>query len=121
MFTFLLCSFSLSRFHSAVPVTDNDILMTRQEYGQTNRDRSVDGNKLTIAGVQYETGIGTHAVSMIPMTVPDNAIRFQGACGVDDEEIVVRVVPFDELPSLGIDGATAAATFLIQSYLATKQ
>ena len=42
-------------------------------------------------------------------------------CGVDDEEIVVRVVPFDDLPKLGIDGATAAATFLIQSYLANKQ
>ena len=94
MFTFLLCSLSLSRFHKAVPVTDNDILMTRQEYGKTNRDRSVDGNKLTIAGVQYETGIGTHAVSMIPMTVPDNAIGFQGVCGVDDEVSQPGIVNF---------------------------
>ena len=82
------------RFLPDVPVTDNDILMTRQEYGQTRRDRSVDGNKLTVAGTVFETGIGTHAVSMIPMTVPEKASVFQGICGVDDEAQLGAYVNF---------------------------
>lgn len=66
-------------------VSDNDILMTKQVYGQCHRDLSVEGHPLTIAGVTFSTGIGTHATSMIPITVPEGATSLSGACGIDDE------------------------------------
>lgn len=65
-------------------VSDQDLVMTRQEYGETRRDLSVEGNPLRIAGQEYRQGIGTHATSMIPVTVPENAVALRGACGIDD-------------------------------------
>ncbi|OHT08400.1 Alpha-1,3-galactosidase B [Tritrichomonas foetus] len=62
-----------------------DLLMTKQTYGQTRRNVSVDGNPLTIAGLHFDDGIGTHATSMIPVTVPKYAVTFTGACGIDDD------------------------------------
>lgn len=77
----------LISFISAVKpvVSDNDILMTKQTWGQTQRDKSVEGNPLTISGVTYSSGIGTHATSMIPITVPSSAKTLTGGCGIDDE------------------------------------
>lgn len=66
-------------------VSDNDILMTKQTYGQCQRDKSVEGNPLTISGITYSSGIGTHATSMIPITVPKDAKTLTGGCGIDDE------------------------------------
>lgn len=66
-------------------VSDADILMAKQAWGETKRDKSVEGKPLTINGVTYSSGIGTHASSMIPVTVPSTAKILTGGCGVDDE------------------------------------
>lgn len=81
MFLILLCHL----IFSAPVVSDTDILMTKQTYGECRRDLSVDGKKLTIGGTVYNSGIGTHATSMIPITVPKGAKSLTGACGIDDE------------------------------------
>ena len=82
---FLLPLFLHFAISGAEVVTDVDILMAKQTYGECRRDMSVDGNPLKIAGVQYDSGLGTHATSMIPVTVPSGATFFNGACGIDDE------------------------------------
>ncbi|KAK8895085.1 hypothetical protein M9Y10_023527 [Tritrichomonas musculus] len=79
---YLFISFILS---GTPVVSDNDILMTKQTYGGCHRDLSVDGNPLKINGVTYSSGIGTHATSMIPITIPNKAKSLKGLCGVDDE------------------------------------
>lgn len=65
-------------------VSDNDLVMSRQAFGETTRNASVSGKPLTIAGKSYKEGIGSHAVSMIPISVPDSAGIIKGACGIDD-------------------------------------
>lgn len=70
--------------HANPVVSDNDLVMTRQEFGEATRDRAVSGNPLHIAGKAYASGIGSHATSMIPVSVPDGATALRGACGVDD-------------------------------------
>lgn len=65
--------------------TDANLACASQAYGELRRNVSVDGNPLRIAGVTYETGLGSHAVSEIPVTVPGGAARLAGAAGVDDE------------------------------------
>lgn len=69
-------------------VTDNDILMSKQAWGETKRDKSVEDGSLTIAGVTYTSGLGTHATSMIRATVPSDAKYLRGGCGIDDEVTV---------------------------------
>lgn len=77
----------------AVPaeISEVSFLKTRQEYGETRKDKSVDNNPLKIAGTVYATGIGTHATSMIPLDVPEKSSGdarnyvFTGTVGIDDE------------------------------------
>lgn len=77
--------FALARLLAADAVTATDLLSGSQEFGELRRDASVDGNPLRVGGRRFDSGLGTHAVSEIPVTVPPGAARFTGAVGVDDE------------------------------------
>ncbi len=70
---------------SSPAVSDADLVMSAQAFGAVQRDRSVDGNPLRVGGKEYASGLGAHAVSELPVTVPAGAARFTGAVGVDDE------------------------------------
>ncbi len=54
-------------------------------WGTPEANRSVDGNPLKIHGVQYEHGVGTHAVSTFLLNLNGKGKRFTAAVGVDDE------------------------------------
>ncbi len=62
-----------------------DLGAVEQEWSSAQRDRSVGGKPLTIAGKTYATGVGTHANSTLDLTVAGNALRFRATVGVDDE------------------------------------
>ncbi len=48
--------------------------------------KSVDGNPLTLNGVVYPHGIGTHATSRLLIDLKGGATKFEAMVGVDDEE-----------------------------------
>src|SRR5919106_3367616 len=54
-------------------------------WGTIRKDASVDGAPLTLNGVTYRKGLGTHAVSEILYTLSGNCSRFLAVVGVDDE------------------------------------
>jgi len=54
-------------------------------WGAPLKGLSVDGNKLTIAGKTFDSGIGTHAVSRMILNLYGDAERFKAFVGVDDE------------------------------------
>lgn len=57
------------------------------EYSRNNvrRDRSIDGNPITIGGVMYEKGLGMHAPMEVRYTLNGEYIRLTGIVGRDDE------------------------------------
>ncbi|MBN1846018.1 MAG: alpha-galactosidase [Sedimentisphaerales bacterium] len=61
-----------------------DLGLMTTGWGQVRADRTVDNHVLTIAGKQYQHGVGTHAVSTLPIAV-NGATRFTASVGVDDE------------------------------------
>lgn len=67
-----------------VQLSEQDLLLVRQDYGALQCNQSMSGKPLQIAGKRYEKGFGTHATSMIPLDVPETAQRFTGAVGIDD-------------------------------------
>ncbi|MBP7274905.1 MAG: NPCBM/NEW2 domain-containing protein [Kiritimatiellae bacterium] len=89
----VICALALSGHGGAIeanaergPVADDfSFACAAQGYGELNRDVSVDGHPLRIGGVTYPDGLGSHAVSEIPIRVPEGAVRFAGMAGVDDE------------------------------------
>ncbi|MFF1819592.1 NPCBM/NEW2 domain-containing protein [Kribbella sp. NPDC058245] len=53
-------------------------------WGQLTKNRSVSGGPISLAGVEYATGIGTHAASEIVYQLSPKDVRFSALVGVDD-------------------------------------
>lgn len=64
-----------------------DISKATVGWGTTKRNKSSDGNPLTIDGVQYGRGIGTHSQSEFRIKLAKGTLRFKAFVGVDDEVI----------------------------------
>ncbi len=58
-------------------------------YGTIQKDKSIKGNPLTLNGVTYAKGIGTHAASSITYNLAGKYSTFQSDIGIDDEELGV--------------------------------
>ncbi len=71
-------------FAAGGALTEADLAQSAQTYGALRVDAAVSGAPLTLAGKAYPSGLGAHAVSEIPVTVPAGATRFSGLVGVDD-------------------------------------
>src|SRR5207302_8469376 len=55
-------------------------------YGTVQKDLSEGGHTLTLRGVTYAKGIGTHAVSQIVYNLGGQYTNFLSDIGIDDEE-----------------------------------
>ena len=60
--------------------------MASQTYEAVKRDLNADNKPLQIAGTTYAGGLGTFAVSEVPVTVPEGTTGFSGKVGVDDSD-----------------------------------
>lgn len=58
--------------------------LVQQDYGEFNLGASVWGTPLTLGNRKYERGFGTHAVSVIRVSLPSPARRFLAEVGVDN-------------------------------------
>jgi alpha-galactosidase len=59
---------------------------TVQDWGQPQRNKSVGEHPITLGGVKHDHGFGTHAKSVLQLSVNGQAKRFAATVGVDDEE-----------------------------------
>ena len=75
-------------------------------YGSPNAGKSIDGHPLTLGGVVYPHGIGTHAESVFVINLHGGATHFDATVGVDDETGHQGSVAF----SVRVDGKTLAQT-----------
>ncbi|TDV54839.1 glycoside hydrolase family 97 catalytic domain-containing protein [Actinophytocola oryzae] len=72
-------------------VSDLPFVAETNGWGPVERDRSVnesgggDGNPLTIAGVVYEKGLGTHAPANVTVYLGGRCTSFTAGLGLDDE------------------------------------
>ena len=64
---------------------------TLQPSGYPQVNKSVGGKPLTISNQKYETGLGTHARSVLWIDLQGGSRRFTTAVGIDDE-VVPRIV-----------------------------
>jgi len=97
----------LAAFQTAeVHLETLDLSQVTQGWGEVQRDKSVDGHPLSVAGKQYARGIGTHAVSRFIIDLGGKAESFSAQCGVDDEVTASGSVTFQ----VWVDGKRVAVT-----------
>lgn len=75
-----------------------------QDFGRPQAGRSVDGRPMTINGIVYAHGIGTHANSMMKIILDESAESFISMVGLDDEVKEEGSVVFE----VWVDGNKAA-------------
>jgi alpha-galactosidase len=63
-----------------------DLRQMSQDWQTPRRGRSVEGNPITLKGVVYPHGVGTHAKSELSINIKGAATRFLSMVGVDDEK-----------------------------------
>ncbi|MGC6426441.1 MAG: PVC-type heme-binding CxxCH protein [Akkermansiaceae bacterium] len=73
-----------TRNGTQIPVTQEHVIVSKQEWKKLQFNRSVGGGSLSIAGKTYERGLGTHAKSTIQLKVPKGAVQFTTQVGIDD-------------------------------------
>lgn len=64
-----------------------DLSGTRQGWGIAMPDKSVTGKDISIAGIKYAYGVGTHANSIIRLQLNRKAVQFQAEAGLDDQAL----------------------------------
>jgi alpha-galactosidase len=86
------CIFSTSAAFSAeiVWLDQLDLRVASQGFGTPQKNRSVDGNLLSIGGKKFERGFGTHAESSLVIRLDSKAQSFSAQVGVDDEVMSSR-------------------------------
>jgi alpha-galactosidase len=62
-----------------------DLSAATQGYGVPMKNKSLDGNTMTIAGKTFERGFATHAVSSLLILLEGKASMFTARVGIDDE------------------------------------
>jgi len=62
-----------------------DLAKMETGWGEVQINKTVDGNSLQIAGVNYERGIGAHAIFKYMLDFDGHGRRFLAKVGIDDE------------------------------------
>ena len=62
-----------------------DLSAATQGYGAPGKNHTVDGKTMSIAGVTYERGFGTHAESSLLIQLDGKSKSFTAQVGIDDE------------------------------------
>ncbi len=72
--------------HAAMmPLASLDLTKIRQGWGKAGTNQSVEGKPLSIGGRKFESGVGTHAASLLSIDLQKTAARFSAFVGIDDE------------------------------------
>lgn len=83
-----------------------DLTPLDQGYGTPQANLSVDKHPLTLGGMVYPHGVGSHARATLVLNLHGDATRFVSTVGVDDETKGGGSVTFEVL----VDGRVQAAT-----------
>lgn len=83
-FALLLATVPAAAALETTPLTALDLTKMRQGWGTPQVDRAVTGKPLSIGGRPFETGVGTHARSVLWVDLDGKSGRFQAFVGVDD-------------------------------------
>ena len=77
---------TLSAAGGTVPVSGLSWVSATAGYGTVQKNASILGDPLTLAGTVYPSGLGTHAASTITYNLAGNYTTFASTVGIDQEE-----------------------------------
>jgi alpha-galactosidase len=103
-----------ARQEAEIQLADLNLSGITQDWGTAQKDKSVDGGPLSVAGTRYSKGIGTHSVSVFRLKLGGKALRFSAMGGLDDEASPEGSVVFE----VWVDGKKKAETGVMRRGMA---
>lgn len=94
-----------------VQLQNLDLSHIQQGWGEPNRNKSVDGTPLKVAGTEYKFGIGTHAVSHFFVSLKGKAERLTVQAGADDASGGPNALKFE----IVVDGKVVAHSKILKT------
>ncbi len=73
---------------------DFSVENVHQQWGDPKKNLSVDGHFLSVGGARFDSGIGTHAPSLLLLRPKGTFRTLSGLCGIDDEADIRGSVVF---------------------------
>ena len=99
---------------------DLDLSTMTKGSDQVRKNQSTGGNTLTMNGVQYSTGVGTHAESHYVIYLNGKGVSFKAKGGLDDEQlengiprsngVIFKVVNLDDNALIATTGVVEGKT-----------
>src|ERR1043166_3145572 len=83
-----------------------DLSNADQQWGTPHAGQTVEGSTITLGGIMYAHGFGTHAQSELTINLKGAALRFEAIVGLDDERKNRGAVQF----IVRVDDRSATAT-----------
>ena len=68
-----------------IPLSSLDLTLCTNGWGTTKANKSIDGNPLTMKGIEYASGVGIHATAKIVVKLNGATTKFHTVLGIDDE------------------------------------
>lgn len=97
-----------------IALTDLNYESHKQGWGSIHKNESIEGHSMTIDGVIYKNGFGTHAPSVTTFDVDGKYSVFRTSVGLDDESLCGEGVHVE----IEGDGQTLAASPMFQNGIA---
>ena len=79
----LILASSVSTLAETVPLGELDMTKMTTGWGKPQINKSITGGTITIAGRAFQTGVATHAASILHVELDGKTERFQAYVGVD--------------------------------------
>ena len=99
---------------STVSLTHRTALRSTCGWGSIAIDKNINGGTLSINGKQYDSGIATHANSLLLYTLPEGAVKFTAFAGIDNtgsdqgSKSSVEFMVFNEDPTIREESTDAS-------------
>ena len=68
-----------------IPLSSLDLNLCTNGWGAIKKDKSIDGNTITIGGTEYASGVGIHATAFVGVKLNGAVTAFHAIIGIDDE------------------------------------
>ena len=86
-----------SKAQTTIKVENLDISLAQQNYGAPVKNASVTGEVISVAGVEFENGIGVHSKSILKLNL-NNSRHFTAKVGVNDNNINYDATTVKSIP-----------------------
>ena len=93
-------AFQVQAEESRMRLSELDLSKMSAGWGNPQVDTNCVGKPMKIAGQSFAFGVGTHAYSLLHVSLDGKAQRFMAKVGVDDETQGRGTLSFRHLPSL---------------------